>query len=44
MRALSAQEFQYLLRPAFQEEELKLILLGGVLGFLTGLLQAWAML
>ncbi len=43
MRPLSAEEVQYLLRPAFQEEELKLILLGGVLGFLTGLLQAWVM-
>ena len=39
MKELPPSEFQALLRPAFQEDEWKLILLGGILGFLTGLLQ-----
>ena len=39
MEALSSEEFQYLLRPAFQEDELKLIIMGAVLGFLAGLAQ-----
>lgn len=39
MEALSPQEFQNLLRPAFQEDEMKLILLGAVLGFLAGMAQ-----
>ena len=39
MEALSSEEFQHLLRPAFQEDELKLILLGAVLGLLAGLAQ-----
>lgn len=39
MEALSSEEFQYLLRPAFQEDELKLIILGAVLGFGAGIAQ-----
>lgn len=39
MRALSSAEFQNLLRPAFQEDEIKLIALGGILGLLAGLAQ-----
>lgn len=39
MEALSSEEFQHLLRPAFQEDELKLILLGAFLGLLAGLGQ-----
>jgi uncharacterized membrane protein YheB (UPF0754 family) len=36
MEDLPPQEFQDLLRPCFQEDELKLILTGAVLGFLAG--------
>ena len=36
---LPPDEFQDLLRPCFQEDEWKLILMGGVLGFLAGLGQ-----
>ena len=36
IRALSPTEFQKLLRPAFQEDEWILILLGGVTGFIAG--------
>jgi hypothetical protein len=39
MEQLPPQEFQDLLRPCFQEDELKLILTGAVLGFLAGLGQ-----
>lgn len=39
MEALSSDEFQDLLRPAFQEDEWILILVGGVLGAIAGLLQ-----
>ncbi len=39
MEALAPVEFQNLLRPCFQEDELKLILIGGGLGFLAGLAQ-----
>ena len=41
MIALSSEEFQHLLRPAFQEEEFKLILMGAVLGFLAGMAQLY---
>ena len=40
MESLPSEEFQDLLRPCFQEDELKLILTGAVLGFLAG----WAQL
>ncbi len=39
MRALPSEEFQNLLRPCFQEDEIKLIIIGGVLGALAGLAQ-----
>lgn len=39
MKALSAREFQDVLRPAFQEEEWQLMVAGGVLGAIAGLLQ-----
>jgi uncharacterized membrane protein YheB (UPF0754 family) len=39
MEALSSEEFQDLLRPCFQEDEIKLILIGAALGFLAGLAQ-----
>jgi len=39
MAGLPPEEFQDLLRPCFQEDELKLIVMGGVLGFLAGLAQ-----
>lgn len=39
MLALSAGEFQDLLRPCFQEDEIKLILVGAVLGMLAGIGQ-----
>ena len=39
MKALSPSEFQDVLRPAFQEEELQLMLIGGVLGAITGVIQ-----
>ncbi len=41
MVQLSPEEFQNLLRPAFQEEEMKLIILGAVLGFLAGMAQLY---
>ena len=41
MIELSSEEFQYLLRPAFQEEEIKLILIGAVLGCLAGFAQLY---
>ena len=39
IRALSPHEFQNLLRPAFREDELTLIILGGLTGFLAGWLH-----
>lgn len=39
MLLLTPEEFQQLLRPAFQEDEVKLIVLGAVLGGLAGLIQ-----
>ena len=39
IRDLTPKEFQNLLRPAFQEDEWILILLGGVTGFLAGLIH-----
>jgi uncharacterized membrane protein YheB (UPF0754 family) len=39
MEGLPPDEFQDLLRPCFQEDEWKLIVMGGVLGFLAGLAQ-----
>lgn len=39
IRELTPDEFQNLLRPAFREDEWILILLGGVTGFLAGLIH-----
>lgn len=39
MLALSSGEFQNLLRPCFQEDEIKLILVGAALGMLAGIGQ-----
>lgn len=39
MNKLSPREFEQVLHPVFQEDELTLILAGGVLGALAGLLQ-----
>ena len=39
MENLSSEEFQDLLRPCFQEDEIKLILIGAALGFGAGLAQ-----
>jgi uncharacterized membrane protein YheB (UPF0754 family) len=39
MRQMPPREFQDLLRPCFQEDEAKLVILGGVLGLAAGLAQ-----
>ena len=39
MIALSSEEFQDLLRPCFQEDEIKLILVGATLGLVAGICQ-----
>lgn len=39
MKSLAPAEFQDILRPAFREEEIQLMLVGGVLGSLAGALQ-----
>ena len=39
MAGLSSSEFQDLLRPCFQEDEIKLIVVGGLLGLLAGVAQ-----
>jgi hypothetical protein len=39
MQSMPPDQFQDLLRPCFQEDETKLILIGAVLGFLAGLAQ-----
>lgn len=39
LQALSPDEFEGVLRPAFEEEELKLILVGALLGGIAGLAQ-----
>ena len=39
MERLSPEQFQDLLRPCFQEDEMKLILAGAVLGLLAGVAQ-----
>jgi len=41
MRKLSPAEFEQVLHPIFQEDEVILIAAGGVLGFLAGALQWW---
>lgn len=44
MRALTPLEYEGLLRPAFRQEEWKLIAVGGLIGFLVGELQVFVML
>jgi len=39
MQALSATEFEGVLRPAYQQDEWKLILTGAILGGIAGVLQ-----
>lgn len=39
MRELSAAEFEGVLHPAFEEDEIQLIALGGILGALVGVIQ-----
>lgn len=39
MQAMTSEEFQDLLRPAFQEDEWILITVGGVLGMIAGFMQ-----
>ena len=41
MGKLSTREFEGVLHPIFQEDELTLIVAGGVLGLLAGAYQAW---
>lgn len=41
MAALSSAEFQDLLRPCFQEDEIKLIVVGAVLGLIAGIAQVF---
>ena len=40
LRKLSPKEFEQVLHPVFQEDELTLVLVGAVLGLLAGYLQA----
>lgn len=40
LRELPPEDFEYILRTAFQEDEIILILVGAVLGFIIGLVQA----
>ena len=40
MKQLPSEEFQELLRPCFKEDEIKLIIIGGILGTLAGSAQA----
>ncbi len=44
MQELSPEEFESLLRPAFQQDEWILITVGAVLGFMVGELQVFVML
>jgi uncharacterized membrane protein YheB (UPF0754 family) len=44
MQELNEEEFENLLRPAFQQDEWILIAVGAVLGFLVGELQVQIML
>jgi uncharacterized membrane protein YheB (UPF0754 family) len=39
MKALAPQEFQDILRPAFREEEIRLMLVGGAFGLMAGAVQ-----
>jgi len=41
MKKLSSQEFEAVLHPVFQEDELKLILVGAALGLGVGVFQLY---
>merc|ERR1712224_970700 len=41
MCQLTSEEFEDMLHPVFQEGELKLVLIGGFLGVVVGMLQAF---
>ena len=41
MQALSAEEFEGVLRPAYQQDEWKLILTGALLGMAAGFMQLY---
>ena len=41
MEGLPSKDFERLLHPVFEEDEWKLILVGGMLGVTIGLLQAF---
>ena len=43
MAELPATEFEGVLHPAFEEDEIQLIALGGVLGALVGILQIFTL-
>ena len=43
MAALPPNEFERLLHPVFEEDEFKLIILGGILGVCIGLLQNYGL-
>ena len=43
MRELPSDEFEGVLHPAFQEDEIQLIALGGLLGCLVGILQVFTL-
>jgi len=44
MRNLSPEEFENVLRPAYQQDEWKLILVGAILGMGAGFLQLYFIL
>ena len=44
LKELPPLDFEGVLHPVFQEDEIKLIIVGGVLGFAAGLLQVLAVL
>ena len=43
MRALPPDEFEGVLHPAFEEDEIQLILLGGILGAIVGVIQLFTL-
>jgi uncharacterized membrane protein YheB (UPF0754 family) len=43
MQELSASEFEGVLHPAFEEDEIQLIILGGILGAIVGVIQLYTL-
>mmetsp|Transcript_16968 Transcript_16968/g.37062 ORF Transcript_16968/g.37062 Transcript_16968/m.37062 type:complete len:413 (+) Transcript_16968:105-1343(+) len=43
MQELSASEFEGVLHPAFEEDEIQLIILGGILGAIVGVIQVFTL-